>query len=153
MSSIALIGIEGAGKTAVGRMLERCSGIRIKHVQMGETASALIVSLFQTWLRLAIACFYQLRGFLVVCDGHCVFERLFPPERPTWADRAKTWMLGRSCARPDAFIYLDTPVETALSRKPGADEDRLRQTSVKLLERVRRESPVIRIDANRPLED
>lgn len=120
-------------------------------------AARLVHRLAEQSFRELVAWSYRLRGYIVICDRHFLFEFARKggneaKKSRLLSNRIQGWFLRRICAKPDLVIFLDAPPEVLYERK--------REVPVKYLH-TRREAFLTmresvcrfeRVDASQPLD-
>lgn len=208
MTTVALAGGDGAGKTTIARLLETSLPWPVKYLYMGSSiissnaalptsrlARALkmrayrkasgsiqdvrhegpsphdlyygtarrgtiwVVARFlnrlaEAWWRQLLSFIYQVRGYVVICDRHVLFEA---EDRTNTKvnylfDHLEHWILYHSYPRPDAVIFLDAPAEVLYSRKGESTLDHLREQRETILKIGKSMRNFVVIDASRPLD-
>lgn len=81
--------------------------------------AGLINRLAEEWYRATVVGFLKLRGFVVLCDRHFLFEHRLEPAVPDdlLSVRIHNWLLLRLYPRPDIVIFLDADAAFLQQRK------------------------------------
>ena len=120
-----------------------------------RSAARLLYRLSEEWYRQALCWLYELRGEIVLCDRHFLFDFYEPPARRAGkglADRAHLWILLHLYPRPDLVLFLDAPAEVLFARKGEASLEFLEGRRAAMLEIGAGDPRFVRIDATQPLE-
>jgi thymidylate kinase len=119
---------------------------------------ALINLIVEEWYRQLVSRIYRLRGFVVLCDRHFVFEympdsRTFHAVRPRFSLRVHLWIMRHLYPRPDLTIFLDAPAEVLFERKGEWSLDHLRRHREGLLAQGARTRNFVVVDATRSIDE
>jgi len=120
-----------------------------------RSAARLLYRLSEEWYRQALCWLYELRGEIVLCDRHFLFDFYEPPARRAGkglADRAHLWILLHLYPRPDLVLFLDAPAEVLFARKGEASLEFLEGRRAAMLEIGAGDPRFVRVDATQPLE-
>jgi len=120
-----------------------------------RSGARLLYRLSEEWYRQALCWLYELRGEIVLCDRHFLFDFYEPAERRTakgLADRFHLWILRYAYPRPDLVLFLDAPAEVLMARKGEATIGFLEGRRAAMLEIGADDPRFIRIDATQPLD-
>ena len=115
----------------------------------------LLYRLSEEWYRQALCWLGELRGEIVLCDRHFVYDFYEPAERragKALADRVHLWTLERLYPRPDLVLFLDAPPEVLFARKGEATLEYLAARRAAILELGAGDRRFERVDATQPLE-
>lgn len=123
---VAVLGVDGAGKSTVAKALEERFFFPVRRVYGGlypagngrrlPKGLSLLVRIGRLRLRSAVARAHQLRGRLVVFDRHPC-EAVLAGTAHGARGRLRRALLARACARPDLLLVLDVDPALALARK------------------------------------
>jgi thymidylate kinase len=144
--TVALIGLDGSGKTTVARSLERQAPERFRYVYMGDNpdstnhgirgirgqrkqkrlpllrplrklAGIALRMLDEGW-RQRVTDRYLQRGFVVLFDRHFLADYLHGDRRSdAWGRRLQQRLRSKLLRAPDLVVILDTPAAVAFARK------------------------------------
>jgi len=120
-----------------------------------RAAARLLYRLSEEWYRQALCWLYELRGEIVLCDRHFLYDFYEPAERRAakgLADRLHLWILETVYPRPDLVLFLDAPAEVLMARKGEATIEFLEGRRAAVLEIGAGDARFVRIDATKPLE-
>lgn len=120
-----------------------------------RAAARLLYRLSEEWYRQALCWLYELRGEVVLCDRHFLYDFYEPAERLAAkgrADRIHLWILRRVYPRPDLVLFLDAPSEVLFARKGEATIEFLDGRRAAMLEIGAGDPRFVRIDATQPLD-
>lgn len=132
-----------------------------QYVKRGRLGSAarILNRMAEEWYRQIVSWIYQLRGYVVICDRHFVFEYSvldsdeIGNREQAFGDRLHHWCLQHLYPRPDATIFLDAPADVLHRRKGEWTLENIRKQRDMLIERGKEVANFIRIDATQPLDD
>lgn len=216
MTLIALVGVDGAGKTTVARKIKAVGDRPAKYLYMGtavQSSNASLVTsrliqalktilgrrrrrrapignrasgvvaeerdatpegyvkrgqitlflrvfnrLAEEWYRQLVATWYQIRGNVVICDRHFLFEYATwrtkdDPASLRRLEHWHMWLLETFYPQPDLVIMLDGPIEVFQERKKEWTIEKLenhRSAVLKLRDSV---THFYQVDATRPLPE
>lgn len=118
----------------------------------------LINRIAEEWYRQLIVQLLRLRGFIVLCDRHFLFE--YCPDSPIHQERNSIlsvrihrWLLSRCYPRPHLVIHLYAPPEILHERTPEWTLDYLASQQARIRAQGRHVPTFVEIDARRPLEE
>lgn len=120
-----------------------------------RAGARLLYRLSEEWYRQALCWLYELRGEVVLCDRHFLYDFYEPAERLAakgFADRVHVWILRRIYPRPDLVLFLDAPSEVLMARKGEATLEFLDGRRAAMLEIGAGDPRFVRIDATQPLD-
>lgn len=120
-----------------------------------RSGARLLYRLSEEWYRQILCWGYELRGEIVLCDRHFVYDFYEPAERrgaKGLADRLHLWLLLHAYPRPDLVLFLDAPAEVLMARKGEATLEFLEGRRAAMLEIGAGDPRFVRIDATQPLE-
>jgi len=120
-----------------------------------RAGARLLYRLSEEWYRQALCWLYELRGEVVLCDRHFLYDFYEPAERLAakgLADRLHLWILRRVYPRPDLVLFLDAPAEVLMARKGEATLEFLDGRRAAMLEIGAGDPRFARIDATQPLD-
>jgi thymidylate kinase len=119
-------------------------------------SARLLYRLSEEWYRQLAAWFYRLRGYIVLCDRHFLFEFApiadSPQRNNRLSERVHNWLLGHFYARPDLVIFLDAPAEVLYQRKREASIEYLNSKRMTYLQQGEKLANFIRVDAAQSAE-
>jgi thymidylate kinase len=120
-----------------------------------RSAARLLYRLSEEWYRQALCWLAELRGEIVLCDRHFLYDFYEPAARraaKARADRIHLWLLERAYPRPDLVLFLDAPAEVLMARKGEASLEFLGGRRAAMLEIGANDPRFARIDATQPLD-
>jgi thymidylate kinase len=120
-----------------------------------RAGARLLYRLSEEWYRQALCWLYELRGEIVLCDRHFVYDFYEPAERRAakgLADRVHLWTLAHLYPRPDLVLFLDAPPEVLFARKGEATLEFLAGRRAAILEIGAGDPRFARVDATQPLD-
>ncbi|TFG95958.1 MAG: hypothetical protein E4H11_04180 [Myxococcales bacterium] len=120
-----------------------------------RAGARLLYRLSEEWYRQALCWRYELRGEIVLCDRHFLYDFYEPAERldaKGLADRLHLWILRNVYPRPDLVLFLDAPAEVLMARKGEATIEFLEGRRNAVLEIGAGDPRFVRIDATQPLD-
>jgi thymidylate kinase len=120
-----------------------------------RAVARLVYRLSEEWYRQLLCWGYQLRGDVVVCDRHFLYDFYEPLAERTGkrlSDRIHLWLLLHLYPRPDLVLFLDAPAEVLFARKGEATLEFLERRRAAVLELGAGDPRFCRVDATRPLE-
>lgn len=120
-----------------------------------RAGARLLYRLSEEWYRQALCWLYELRGEIVLCDRHFLYDFYEPAERLAakgLADRLHLWILRNVYPRPDLVLFLDAPAEVLMARKGEATIEFLEGRRNAVLEIGAGDPRFVRIDATQPLD-
>lgn len=112
----------------------------------------------EEWYRQLFVWAYRLRGFIVICDRHFLYE-YFPNSQTFFAGRQllsvriHAFLLRHFYPRPHITFFLDAPPEALYARKPEWSIEHLERQRIGINEQGRSCPNFIRIDATRPVDE
>ena len=111
----------------------------------------------EEWYRQLYVWIFRLRGYIVLCDRHFLFEycpdaELGPSTDQRLSIRIHAWILRRLFPRPDLVIFLDASAETLYARKPEWPLKHLEKQRADITKQGQRCDNFVKIDASQPLE-
>lgn len=85
-------------------------------------AARLLNRIVEEWVRQCVVWYKRLKGSIVICDRHFVFDfsakRLKPSSsKARLSDRIHKWLLANSYPHPELVIFLDAPADVLFERK------------------------------------
>ena len=118
-------------------------------------ALTMINRIMEEWYRQLIVSIFRLRGFVVLCDRHYLFD--YSPHRrrkglPT-SVRVHHWILRHLFPRPDLAIFLDAAPEILFRRKPEWTLAHLQRQREEILEQGAHIGRFITVDASLSREE
>jgi thymidylate kinase len=164
-SSLALLGLDGAGKTTVAARLhaevpwptvslymgvwkESSLDLLVRHI-LGAQLALRLGRLARTNL---VTRYHRALGRVVLLDRYIVDATLPSPDLD-WKGRISAVLVLRTAAAPDRLVFLDAPAEVVLARKGELTIEEARQRRDHYLE-IREQYPQwTTVDADRPLTD
>jgi len=120
-----------------------------------RAGARLLYRLSEEWYRQALCWLYELRGEIVLCDRHFLYDFYEPAERRAakgLADRLHLAILRHVYPRPDLVLFLDAPAELLMARKGEASIEFLEGRRAAMLEIGAGDPRFVRIDATQPLD-
>ena len=115
--------------------------------------AGLLNRLAEEWYRAIVVGIFKLRGFVVLCDRHFIFEHRLDSSEPNelLSVRLHNWLLRRFYPRPDIVVFLDADAAFLQKRKmewPVEHLEYQRQTIIKQRSLV---GHFVTIDTTQPL--
>ena len=108
----------------------------------------------EQWYRQMVIVSFKVRGYLVLCDRHFVFD--YCPDRPRQdlplSIRIHHWHLSHLYPLPDLVIFLDAAPEVLFKRKPEWTIEHLERQREGILEQARHVPNFVSVDASRDIE-
>ena len=163
--SIALLGLDGAGKTTVATRLKADVAWPSASLYMGvwreSTLDHLVRRLIGAQLlmrigrlsRVALVMrYHQYLGRLVILDRYIIDAELPSPE-VDWKSRVSNFVVLRTAPEPDRLLFLDVPPSIAFARKGELSIDEMEDRRRFYLELCQRYQQLVTIDASRPLSE
>ncbi len=120
-----------------------------------RSGARLLYRLSEEWYRQALCWLYELRGEIVLCDRHFLYDFYEPAARRAekgLADRLHLWILTHVYPRPDLVLLLDAPAEVLFARKGEASLEFLAGRRAAMLEIGAGDPRFARVDATQPLD-
>jgi len=112
----------------------------------------------EEWYRQLHLWAYKLRGYMVICDRHFLYE--YFPDSDSLRSRSRRLsvrlhdgMLRRFFPRPDLTLHLDAPAEILYARKPEWTVAHIERQRAGIVEQGRADRRFVRIDATQSIED
>ena len=111
----------------------------------------------EEWYRQGFVWAYQLRGYIVICDRHFLYEyfpnsRTFFAERQLLSVRIHAFMLRHFYPKPHITFFLDAPPEALYARKPEWGIEHLERQRIGINEQGKSCPNFIRVDATQPID-
>ena len=118
----------------------------------------LINRMAEEWYRQLYVWSFTVRGLVVVCDRHFLYEYCPDSEALVPADnrlsaRIHRTMLSRFFPRPALTIFLDAPPDVLYSRKPEWTLEHLTRQRTGIVEQSKSSRNFVHIDSTRSIED
>jgi thymidylate kinase len=160
-TTVALLGLDGAGKSTLAERLATTYGTPTRPVYMGlwrrgdgparPPFQALDIALrpVRIWARYLVGQIYRASGYLVIFDRYTYDAAIPPRGGHVRLKRAYFWLLSHSVPAPDLTILLDAPIDILDARKPEAASDDRSLAAAALRKAVERLSNGVIIDASR----
>jgi thymidylate kinase len=120
-----------------------------------RAGARLLYRLSEEWYRQLLCWRAELRGEVVLCDRHFVYDFYEPAARRSaraLADRLHIWLLEHLYPRPDLVLFLDAPPEVLFARKGEASLEFLAARRAAILELGTGDPRFARVDATQPIE-
>ena len=121
-------------------------------------ALGLVNRVAEEWYRQLILWSYRLRGYIVLCDRHYIFENC--PNRTSYRSddeitsvRIHEWLLGHCYPRPNLVLFLDAPAQVLYQRKPEWPIEYLQKQQTRIKEQGESSHCFRIIDASRSFGD
>jgi thymidylate kinase len=162
-SSLALLGLDGAGKTTVAARLHAEVPWPTVSLYMGVWRESSLDRLVrhivgaQLALRLGrlartnvVTRYHRALGRVVLLDRYIVDATLPSPDLD-WKGRLSAVLVLRTAAAPDRIVFLDAPAEVVFARKGELTIDELRQRRDHYLEMSEQFPQWVMVNADRPL--
>jgi thymidylate kinase len=154
--TVALLGIDGAGKSTIAARLRHRLPWPVRSVYLGLYGSGargraprgLPGRLARLWAGYVRATGHRLRGRFVIYDRFG-WDVLLGPEPHGRRRAARRWLLANAIPAPDLAVLLDVPPEIAHARKGEHDIGELRRRRDAYLALARRRPEIIVIRADR----
>jgi thymidylate kinase len=164
-SSLALLGLDGAGKTTVAARLhdevpwptvslymgvwrESSLDRLVRHI-VGAQLALRLGRLARTNL---VTRYHRALGRVVLLDRYIVDATLPSPDLD-WKGRISAQLVLRTAAAPDRIVFLDAPAEVVFTRKGELTIDELRQRRDHYVEMSKQFPQWVTVDADRPLAE
>lgn len=164
--TIALLGPDGAGKSALTGLVGVGGPMPIRSVYLGlyggsrarQRARRLpglglarrLTAMWRGWL---IAWWHARRGRLVLLDRHPYDARLADSRPRSLTGRLRRALLGHALPAPDVVIILDAPAEVLYSRKPEHTVERSETQRRRYLALAADIAGSLVVDASAPLDE
>ena len=118
-------------------------------------ALGLVNRIMEEWYRQFIVMYHKLRGRIVICDRHFIYE--YGVDLPSQGDeilsvRLHTWHLRNLYPRPELTLFLDAPTDVLYQRKPEWPEEYLQEQRDKIIAQGKYAPNFVIIDVSQPLE-
>ena len=160
---VALLGLDGAGKSTLASGIQQTFYFPSRSVYMGLHQQpiprratipgfGLTARLGTHWSRWLRAAYHQRRGRLVLFDRYTYDARVPGRAGRSLRMRAYRWLLAHACPPPDLSLLLDTPSDMLLARKREHDLPVLERERCAWRELVPRLRGGVVIDASRDAE-
>jgi len=112
----------------------------------------------EEWYRQLFLWTYQLRGYIVICDRHFLYEyfpngRSFFSEHQLLSARIHAFVLRHFYPRPHITVFLDAPAEALYARKPEWSIEHLERQRIGINEQGKSCRNFIRVDATQPIDE
>ncbi len=120
-------------------------------------ALALINRVAEEWYRQLWVWIYTLRGYVVICDRHFLYE-YFPDSKihrskdERLSVRLHAGILSRFYPRPDLTVFLDAPPEVLYARKPEWSIEHLERQRDGIINQGDGSSRFVRVDATQAVD-
>jgi len=118
-------------------------------------AARLVNLLADEWYRQLLCRYYEMRGYIILCDRHFVFDfadEIAADRNESLSHRLHRWCLARLYPRPNLVIYLDAPAGVLFARKGELTVEELERRRKAFIRQGNRLPNFIRVDATQPLE-
>lgn len=112
----------------------------------------------EEWYRQLFVWAYQLRGYIVICDRHFLYEYFpnslsFFAERQLLSVRIHAFVLRHCYPKPHITVFLDAPAEALYARKPEWSIEHLERQRIGINEQGKSCPNFIRVDATQPIDE
>lgn len=113
--------------------------------------------LAEAWYRQLVSLSYQIRGYVVLYDRHCLFDTIplgdgSDQEKQSRLDDLYYWIMSHLYPKPKLTILLDAPAETLYERKGEATPEYLSRQRQAFLEQGKKVKNFVRVDATQPID-
>lgn len=118
-------------------------------------ALGLVNRIMEEWYRQLIVYYHRLRGKIVVCDRHFIYEYgvdLADKDGEILSVRIHDWHLKNLYPRPELTLFLDAPTDVLYARKPEWPEEYLQEQRDRITEQGRHAANFVVIDVSQPLD-
>jgi len=110
----------------------------------------------EEWYRQLHVWFYTMRGYIVICDRHFLYEYFPDSARLRSKDqrlsvRLHASLLSRFFPRPDLTVFLDAPPEVLYARKPEWTIEHLEKQRAGIIEQGDTGKNFVSVDATQPV--
>lgn len=127
---------------------EKISGGRLVKI------AGLVNRIAEEWYRAIVVGIFRMRGYIVLCDRHFLFEHRLETSEPDelLTVRIHNWLLRRFYPRPDLVVFLDADAAFLQKRKmewPLEHLEHQRQTIIGQRQLV---DHFVRVDTTQPLD-
>ena len=163
--TIALLGLDGAGKTTVGSRLHdevpwptvwMYMGVwtesRLDRLVRPVIGAQLVLRLGRLSRIAALTRYHRRMGRVVLLDRYVVDATLPSPDLD-WKGRVSAVFVQRTAAVPDRLVFLDAPEEVAFARKGELTFDEARDRREHYQALARSSPRWVTVDAAQPLDD
>jgi thymidylate kinase len=145
------------GSTPPDELLTEEAGKKVARGRVFK-ALGLVNRVAEEWFRQAIVAYHRLRGRIVICDRHYLYEYCpSPPDAKKKDDilsvRIHDWLLARFYPRPHVTLFLDAPADVLYRRKPEWPVEYVEKQRERIRQQGRYMPEFIRIDVTAPLEE
>jgi O-antigen/teichoic acid export membrane protein/thymidylate kinase len=159
--TVALLGLDGAGKSTLAERLATSYGTPTRSVYMGLWkrgdgparrrfgAIEIVLRPARIWARYLLGQIYRASGNLVIFDRYTYDAAIPPSGGHLRLKRAYFWLLAHSVPAPDLTILLDAPIDVLDARKPEAAGDDRSPAATALREVIGRHPNGVIVDASR----
>jgi hypothetical protein len=164
--TVAMLGPDGAGKSALVDLVGRGGPLPIRSVYLGLYGGSrarvrtrgvpglgLARRLLAMWRGWLIGSWHASRGRLVLFDRHPYDARLGDPSASSLTGRLRRAVLGHALPAPDVVIVLDAPAEVLFERKPEHSLDRIEAQRRRYLALADRLGRAHVVDASAPIDE
>jgi hypothetical protein len=164
--TVAMLGPDGAGKSALVDLVGRGGPLPIRSVYLGLYGGSragtrkrgvpglgLARRLMAMWRGWLIGWWHARRGRLVLFDRHPYDARLGDPGAGSLTARLRRVVLGHALPAPDVVIVLDAPAEVLFARKPEHSVDRIEAQRRRYLALADRLGRAHVVDASAPIDE
>lgn len=162
--TVALLGLDGAGKTTVATTLRQDIPWPTVSLYMGVWRESRLDNLFRhvmgarLVLRLGrlsrtglLARYHRALGRLVILDRYVIDANL-PSSTLDWKGKVSAYFVLKTAAEPDRLVFLDASPEVVFNRKGELTIEELRGRRDTYLAFERRFTHMLTVDAEQPLQ-